>query len=128
MSRGAYVLMVLASAAGAAGVIESAVAAHGDHDPLLLTSANFLMIDAAASLAITGFALNAPRGRLCFLIAAAILLCGGLLFCADLTTRVASGHRLFPFAAPIGGTAMIVGWLVAAVAGVCCAITGRKAG
>ncbi len=29
--------------------------------------------------------LNAPRGRLCFLIAAAILLGGGLLFCADLT-------------------------------------------
>jgi uncharacterized membrane protein YgdD (TMEM256/DUF423 family) len=128
MSRSAYALMALASAAGAAGVIESAAAAHGNHDPLLVSSAHFLMIDAAASIAIIGFGLNAPRGRLCFLIAAAILLGGGLLFCADLTTRVASGHRLFPFAAPIGGTAMIVGWLVAAVAAVCCAIAGRKGG
>jgi uncharacterized membrane protein YgdD (TMEM256/DUF423 family) len=128
MSRGAYVLMALASVAGAAGVIESAAAAHGNHDPLLPTSANFLMIDAAASIAITGFALNAPRGRLCFLIAAAILLGGGLLFCADLTTRAASGHRLFPFAAPIGGTLMIIGWVVAAVTAVCCVIAPRKAG
>lgn len=126
MSRSAYVLMALASAAGAAGVIESAAAAHGNHDPLLLSSAHFLMIDAAASIAITGFALNAPRGRPCFLIAAAILLGGGLLFCADLTTRVASGHHLFPFAAPIGGTAMILGWLVAAVAAIIAAVSARK--
>ncbi|HEY1736604.1 MAG TPA: DUF423 domain-containing protein [Methylovirgula sp.] len=116
MSRGAYILMALASAAGAAGVIESAAAAHGNPDPLLVTSAHFLMIDAAASIAITGFALNVPRGRCCFLIAAAILLGGGLLFCADLSVHVFTGHRLFPFAAPVGGTLMIVGWLVASVA------------
>lgn len=125
MSRGAFVLMALASAAGAAGVIESATAAHGNPNPLLVTSSHFLMIDAAAAIAIAGFALNAPRGRLCFLIAAAILLCGGLLFCADLTTRVASGHRLFPFAAPISGTLMIVGWLVAAVAALVAVVGGR---
>ncbi|MGA3303842.1 MAG: DUF423 domain-containing protein [Methylovirgula sp.] len=128
MSRSAYALMALASAAGAAGVIESAAAAHGNHDPLLLTSANFLMIDAAAGIAISGFALNAPRGRICFLIAGAILIGGGLLFCADLTTRVASGHRLFPFAAPIGGTLMIAGWALAVVTAIGCTIARRKAG
>ena len=40
---------------------------------------------------------------------------GAALFAADLATRAFSGDRLFPFAAPIGGTAMIVSWFALAV-------------
>jgi len=44
-----------------------------------------------------------------FVIAAA-------LFATDLTVRHYAGHRLFPFAAPTGGTLLIVSWLALAVA------------
>ena len=38
------------------------------------------------------------------------------LFAGDLTLRHYAGHGLFPFAAPTGGTLMIVSWLALAVA------------
>jgi uncharacterized membrane protein YgdD (TMEM256/DUF423 family) len=39
------------------------------------------------------------------------------LFAGDLSLRHFADHALFPFAAPIGGTLLIVSWLVLAVAG-----------
>ena len=44
-----------------------------------------------------------------FVIAAA-------LFATDLTLRQYAGHSLFPFAAPTGGTLLILSWLALAVA------------
>ncbi len=126
MSRWSYALMAAAGLAGAAGVIEAAAAAHGVADPRLATSANFLMLDAAASMAIGAFALSAARGRSWFLAAATILLGGGLLFCADLSLRVFAAQRLFPFAAPLGGTLMIIGWLVAAATAIGCSLSGQR--
>lgn len=126
MARSAYALTALAACAGAAGVVEAAVAAHGHGQPLLFTSAHFLIIDAAASIALNAFSLNAPTGRRWFLAAAFILLGGGILFCADLSVRALAGHRLFPFAAPMGGTLMIVGWIVAAVSALCCLVGWRQ--
>lgn len=126
MSRGAFALTAIACCAGAAGVLESAAAAHGHSDPLLATSANFLILNAAASVAINAFGVSAARGSRCFLAAAFLLLAGGLLFCADLSFRALAGHRLFPFAAPIGGTTMIVGWIVAAVCALCCLAARRE--
>jgi uncharacterized membrane protein YgdD (TMEM256/DUF423 family) len=38
------------------------------------------------------------------------------LFAGDLTLRQYAGHGLFPFAAPTGGTLLIVSWLLLAVA------------
>jgi uncharacterized membrane protein YgdD (TMEM256/DUF423 family) len=35
---------------------------------------------------------------------------GALLFSADLAVRHFTGHGLFPMSAPIGGSAMILGW------------------
>ena len=78
------------------------------------------MLDATASIAIAAFARDIPRGNTWFLAAASILLGGGILFCTDLSFRAFAAHRLFPFAAPIGGTLMIIGWaLAAATAAVC---------
>ena len=44
-----------------------------------------------------------------FVIAAA-------LFAGDLSLRQYAGHSLFPFAAPTGGTLLILSWLALAVA------------
>jgi uncharacterized membrane protein YgdD (TMEM256/DUF423 family) len=38
------------------------------------------------------------------------------LFAGDLAIRQFAGHSLFPFAAPTGGTLLIVSWVVLAVA------------
>ncbi len=81
MSRWAYVVTAVAGLAGAAGVIEAAAAAHRVSDPRLATSAHFLILNAAASIAINGFALelrarpllvpcggNHPVGRRAFVL------------------------------------------------------------
>ncbi len=38
------------------------------------------------------------------------------LFAGDLTVRQFAGHKLFPMAAPTGGTLLILSWLAVAVA------------
>jgi uncharacterized membrane protein YgdD (TMEM256/DUF423 family) len=40
------------------------------------------------------------------------------LFAGDLTVRQYAGHSLFPYAAPTGGTLMIVSWLAVTLAAV----------
>jgi uncharacterized membrane protein YgdD (TMEM256/DUF423 family) len=94
--------------AGAAGVALSAAAAHGGgHD--IGIAAPFLLMHASALLAIGFFG----RGRF-LATGGAILLAGLVIFCGDLVMRDFAGHRLFPMAAPTGGTAMILGWLAIA--------------
>ena len=61
--------------------------------------------------------------RLC-LVVGFLMEAGASLFAADLATRAFSGDRLFPFAAPIGGTAMILSWF--ALAAVFAAMALRK--
>ena len=126
MARSAYALTALASCAGAAGVIESAFAAHGHGQPLLFASAHYLLINAAASIALNAFSMNAPSGARMLRVAAFILLIGAILFCCDLSVRALAGHRLFPFAAPIGGTLMIAGWIAAGVCSLCCLAAPRQ--
>lgn len=110
-------LIVLAGLAGATGMIEAAGAAHADASPLLQTSANFLLISGCAAIALiaVAFAMGTRAGW--FLAAASLLLAGSVLFSIDLTARALLAHRLFPFAAPTGGSLMILGWLAAALAG-----------
>jgi uncharacterized membrane protein YgdD (TMEM256/DUF423 family) len=121
-----YCLAALAAFAGAAGVVEAAIAAHAAADPLVQTSANFLLLTAAAVIAIAGIALAAQHYRAWFLAAGFVLLGGAVLFCADLAARVFMTHKLFAYAAPAGGTMMIVGWLAAAIAGLAAAIGSRR--
>ncbi len=120
MSHWLYALMAVAALAGAAGVMEAAAAAHAVADPRLATSANLLMLDAAASIAIGAFGRGAGRATCWFLAAATTLLAGGVLFSTDISLRVFTAQRLFPFAAPIGGTLMILGWLLAAATAAVC--------
>ena len=114
--QAAAAIVLYAGLAGAAGVALAAAGAHGAALSALTPAAQFLMIHAAAAVAIAAVATRAahPGG---FLVAALILLVGVTLFSGDIAARTLWGHRLFPMAAPIGGSTMIVGWLVLAAAG-----------
>lgn len=103
-------LLVLAGGlAGAAGVGLSAVAAHIGGGNVAI-AASFLLAHAPALLAIGLLG----REGLLLRSGGAILAAGLLVFCGDLLMRHFAGSALFPMAAPIGGTGMIVGWLVVA--------------
>jgi uncharacterized membrane protein YgdD (TMEM256/DUF423 family) len=97
---------------GAAGVTLAAVSAHGGGGGLAETGALFLILHAAALLGISAHArLETTVTQAGALIAAGYGLgLGAVLFSADLAMRSLEGTRLFPFAAPIGGSAMILAW------------------
>jgi len=115
--QAAAALAVYAGLAGAAGVALAAAGAHGAALSALTPAAQFLIMHAAAALAIATMATRAvhPGG---FLLAALILLIGVSLFSGDIAARTLWGNRLFPMAAPIGGSTMIIGWLVLSAAGI----------
>jgi len=101
-------LILAAGLLGAAGVALLAAAAHigGDH---IEKAAAFMLAHAPALLAV-GLADRSAGGRL-HAIAALVLLAGVALFAGDLVLRDLAGARLFPMAAPTGGTLTIIGWL-----------------
>lgn len=103
------ILIVTGGLSGAAGVALSAVAAHAGGGNVA-TAANFLLLHAPAFLAMGLFGASGVLR-----LGAFALLAGLTLFCGDLLLRHYAGARLFPMAAPAGGTLMILGWLVIAV-------------
>ena len=112
MSRAALGLASIGSLMGAAGVALAAIAAHKEGGELGRTASLFLMIHAAALIGVSAHGERAPRA---LLIAAYALAVGVLLFAGDLTSLVFSGAKLFPYAAPIGGSLMIFSWAALAV-------------
>lgn len=107
-------IALFAGLVGAAGVALAAVAAHRVNDPALATAAPLLVMHASAALAIVALAGRCTR-PMAWTIAALLLLAGAALFAGDMTLRAFTGNRLFPFAAPTGGSAMIAGWLMVAL-------------
>lgn len=103
---------------GVGGIILAAASAHGVPDPRLQTAANLLILHAAATLAVCGLALAVPRRGIWFLGAAGLFLSGSLLFAGDLSARALAATRLFPMAAPLGGTLLIFGWAFVTLAAV----------
>lgn len=116
MRRWACAAAAAAGLTGAGGIILAAAAAHNVPDPRLQTAANFLMLHAAATLAVCGLALVLPQRGIWFLGAAGLFLSGSLLFGGDLAARGLAGTRLFPMAAPLGGTLLIFGWALVTLA------------
>ncbi len=116
MRKWAAAAAAAAGLTGAGGVILAAAAAHGVDDPRLQTAANFLMLHATATLAVCGLALAVPQRSIWFLGAAGLFLSGSLLFGGDLSARALAGTRLFPMAAPFGGTLLIFGWALVTLA------------
>jgi uncharacterized membrane protein YgdD (TMEM256/DUF423 family) len=108
-----YLLAAVAALLGAAGVVSAAAGSHTSADPRIATLSQMLMIHAAAALGVLGVGRGSPLPS-GFAAAAALMLAGVALFAGDLAARVHLGGRLFPFAAPIGGSLMIGGWVVTA--------------
>jgi uncharacterized membrane protein YgdD (TMEM256/DUF423 family) len=113
----------LAGLLGAAGVVLAATAAHRVADPSLTTAALFLILHAAAVVALSAFAGGAPWPT-GLLAAASLMILAVTLFSGDVAARVLIGDRLFPMAAPIGGSLLILSWIVASLAAIAGALKG----
>jgi uncharacterized membrane protein YgdD (TMEM256/DUF423 family) len=110
------ILIIMAAIMGGAGVILAAASAH-QADAARLGSASSMLLFHA--LAVLGTVALLERGLIHpsigivtawgFVIAAA-------LFATDLTLRQYAGQSLFAFAAPTGGTLLILSWLALALA------------
>ena len=113
MPRPSQTLAALAALMGAAGVALAALAAHAEGGELAKTASLFLMLHAAALVGLSAHARIAERAR-SLPIAGFALAAGAILFSGDLTARAFFGARLFPFAAPTGGSLTILAWLALA--------------
>jgi uncharacterized membrane protein YgdD (TMEM256/DUF423 family) len=120
MMRGGLfrVLVVLAGAMGAAGVALAAASAHQPDATRLASASSMLLFHASAVLAAVVLAERRLIHMQFGLAAAFGFVVATALFAGDLTLRQYSGHRLFPMAAPTGGTLLILSWLMLAVAAV----------
>ncbi len=112
------VFIVLAGVMGACGVILAAAGAHAAPQAGLDSAAYLLLFHAAALLGGTALLQQGLLWRPLALAALIGFVLGAALFSGDVAFRAFAGHRLFPFAAPSGGTILIAAWLVLAAAAV----------
>jgi uncharacterized membrane protein YgdD (TMEM256/DUF423 family) len=112
----ARLLIGLAGLMGAAGVALAAASAHGGDASRLAVASAMLLFHATAILAVTALLARGLLHDGIGLIAALGFVLGAALFAGDLTLRQYAGHSLFPYAAPTGGTVMILSWLVVTLA------------
>lgn len=103
--------LFFAGVSGAIAMASYAASAHGDH-AFLGVVAPILLGHAAAFI---GFAVLSARSGAIYW-AAVLVLVGLALFAGDLILRDLTGNKLFAMAAPVGGTLMIGGWLMTALA------------
>jgi uncharacterized membrane protein YgdD (TMEM256/DUF423 family) len=123
-----YVFLFLAGLMGACGVGLAAASAHGTSATGLDSAAWLLLFHATAIL---GAASLAVQGRLWHPLALAAMACfvaGGALFAGDIAMRAFAGSRLFPMAAPTGGTLLLIGWLALAAAAAVAALAASHHG
>ncbi len=115
VSRSPFILASVAALMGAAGVGLAAAGVHQSGGELAERGALFLLMHAAAGLAIAAHARAESRSSLALIIVGFIMEAGATLFSAELAMRAFTGDRLFPLAAPIGGTTMLAAWIALAV-------------
>jgi uncharacterized membrane protein YgdD (TMEM256/DUF423 family) len=114
--RNLRILVILAGVMGADGVMLAAASVHQAEATRLASASSMLLFHGSAVLAVVALA---ERGivHLWIGIAAAWgFVIAAALFAGDLTLREYAGHSLFPMAAPVGGTLLVLSWLVLAVA------------
>ena len=107
-------LIAIAALMGAGGVVLAAAAAHAAPGAGLDSAAYLMLFHAVAVLAAAALAMQGLLWRPVALTAMAGMLLGAALFAGDVSMRAFAGHRLFPMAAPTGGTILILAWLVLA--------------
>ncbi|MDQ0348216.1 MULTISPECIES: DUF423 domain-containing protein [Ancylobacter] len=111
-------LVFLAGLMGAAGVAAAAAGAHLTAEPNLTTAATFLMLGASAVVGGCALAVVRGPGWSFASVGAGIIALGTVLFSGALALRALWDIVVFPMAAPIGGTMLILGWLVLALAAI----------
>ena len=112
------ILLILAGLMGAAGVVLAAAGAHAAPHVGLASAAYLLLFHATAVLGGSALTHQGFLWRPLALAAAIGWIVGAMLFAGDVSARAFIGHRLFPFAAPAGGTILIAAWLALAAAAV----------
>lgn len=110
------IFLTFAGLMGACGVALAAAGAHGMTGVGLDSAANMLLFHACAVVAVTVASHNGLTARWPSAIAAAGFILGAALFAGDIALRAYAGQRLFPMAAPTGGTLLILSWLAVAIA------------
>ena len=118
-------LIVLACLMGACGVALAAAAAHAAPGAGLDSAAYLLLFHAVAVLGAASLIGQELLWRPLGLFAMAGFVGGGALFAGDVSMRAFAGHRLFPMAAPTGGTLLILSWLVLAAAAIVIMLRAR---
>ena len=122
MTAAHRLLIGLAGLMGAAGVALAAASAHGGDASRLASASAMLLFHATAMLATVALLARGLLHGGIGLVGASGLAIGAALFAGDLSLRQYAGHSLFPYAAPTGGTVMILGWLAVTLA----AVVARK--
>ena len=106
-------MVVSGALAGAFGVTLAAAAAHSGE---MFGAASAMLLAHAPLLLVLGFG---GAARLRFgAVGAWLAIAGLVLFAGDIALRGFIGRGLFAFAAPIGGTLLIVAWLAVALGAV----------
>jgi uncharacterized membrane protein YgdD (TMEM256/DUF423 family) len=124
MNRPSLLLAALAALMGAAGVVLAAAGVHANGGELALRAADFLILHACSGLAIAAWACLPTSPSRALIVVGFVMEAGASLFSAELAVHTFAGVRIFPFAAPIGGTTMILSWT--ALAAVFAAAAIRK--
>jgi uncharacterized membrane protein YgdD (TMEM256/DUF423 family) len=104
-------LIFLGGMSGALGVSLSAVAAHYPGGSNLALAAQMLLAHGPVFLALAALARTKALPGWVLGLTTALLALGLVLFAGDIARRVFQGTRLFPWAAPLGGSTMIAAWL-----------------
>ncbi|MTW19014.1 DUF423 domain-containing protein [Rhodoplanes serenus] len=108
--------VLMAGLMGAAGVALAAAAAHAAPGAGLDSAAQILLVHAVALLAGSAAVAAGLTWRPIAIAALMGFVLGALLFAGDVTLRAFVGHRLFPMAAPTGGSILILSWIALSVA------------
>lgn len=116
MKRPSDGLAAVAALMGAGGVMLAAASTHAGGGDLGKTASEFLMLHAGALIGVSALVrASAPRRARLLLVAGGALALGVILFSADLCARGFFATKLFPFAAPTGGSLTILSWLALAL-------------
>ena len=108
--------VLVAGVMGAAGVALAAAAAHAAPGAGLDSAAQILMVHAAALLGGSAAVAAGLTVRPLALAALIGFVLGTVFFAGDIALRAFVGNRLFPMAAPTGGSILILSWIALSVA------------
>lgn len=115
---GGRIWLLLAALSGLAAVAFGAFGAHGVSDPKardwLATGAHYQLVHAAAAMAAV---ILQGQGRRTFGAAAAFVI-GAAIFAGTLYAMALGGPRILGAVTPIGGLAMMLGWLLLVIGAV----------